>query len=121
MQSVDWESLLKKEVDARQGMEEGVKDVHDKWKDAERDTQALYVKYTACKSKLEDANNSDWEDLASFRLDGENYLLVADIGDNDGKRKDVRLYFVEEPKPGSKKTEVSWKYDYSYPSGPLDA
>ena len=71
--------------------------------------------------KLDDANNSDWEDLASFTLDGEPYLLVADIGDNDRKRKDVRLYFVEEPKPGDKETGIAWEFDFTYPGGPMDA
>ena len=45
--------------------------------------------------KVSDASNRDWEDLASFTLDGVAYLLIADIGDNEGKRKDVRLYVVE--------------------------
>jgi hypothetical protein len=47
--------------------------------------------------KVDDAKLSDWEDIASFTLDGQAYLLIADIGDNDGKRKDVRIYVVEEP------------------------
>lgn len=71
--------------------------------------------------KLDDANNSDWEDLSSFRLDGKPHLLVADIGDNDGKRKDVRLYFVEEPEPDEKKVDVAWSFEFSYPAGPRDA
>lgn len=71
--------------------------------------------------KLDDANNADWEDLSSFRLDGKPYLLVADIGDNDNKRKDVRLYFVEEPEPDEKKTDITWSFEFSYPGGPRDA
>jgi len=70
--------------------------------------------------KLDDASNSDWEDLASFALDGEPYLLVADVGDNDGKRKDVRLYIVAEPAPDDKEAEVAWEFDFSYPGGPRD-
>ncbi len=70
---------------------------------------------------LDKAGNSDWEDLASFEFDGKPYLLVADIGDNEGKRKNVRLYFVEEPLPDDKEVDVAWRYDFSYTGGPRDA
>ena len=46
---------------------------------------------------LDDAKNRDWEDIASFELDGQPWLLVADIGDNDSKRKKVSFYVVAEP------------------------
>ncbi len=71
--------------------------------------------------KVEKASNSDWEDIASFDFDGKSYLLVADIGDNDGKRKDVRLYFIEEPDPGEKEVDVAWRYDFDYDGKPRDA
>jgi hypothetical protein len=71
--------------------------------------------------KLEKASNSDWEDLASFEFEDKPYLLVADIGDNNSKRKDVRLYFVEEPQPDDKEADVAWQYDFNYPGGPRDA
>lgn len=71
--------------------------------------------------KLSDASNRDWEDMASFTLGGTPYLLLADIGDNDGKRKDVRFYVVEEPDPGAKKVDYAWRVDFSYPGGPRDA
>ena len=70
---------------------------------------------------IKDASNRDWEDLASFTLDGTPYLLVADIGDNKGDRKDVRFYVVEEPDPGKKKVDYAWRVDFSYPGGPRDA
>jgi len=73
------------------------------------------------KVKVVDANNSDWEDLAAFDLDGEPYLLVADIGDNDAKRRDVRVYAMAEPEPDDRDTDVAWKFDFSYPDGPRDA
>ncbi len=48
--------------------------------------------------------NVDWEDLASFELNGRHYLLIADTGDNGGIRKTLSLHVVEEPqdivKPG---------------------
>jgi len=71
--------------------------------------------------KLDDAKNVDWEDIASFSLDGTPYLLVADIGDNDSKRKDVTVYVVEEPETDQDEAEVAWSFDYSYPNGPRDA
>ena len=71
--------------------------------------------------KISDASNRDWEDIASFTLDGVGYLLIADIGDNDGKRKDVRLYVVEEPEPGKSKVDYAWKLDFEYPQGSRDA
>jgi hypothetical protein len=71
--------------------------------------------------KISDTSNRDWEDIASFTLDGVGYLLIADIGDNDGKRKDVRIYVVEEPKPGKSKVDYAWRLDFEYPEGPRDA
>jgi len=73
------------------------------------------------KVKLSKASNRDWEDLASFRLSGRSYLLIADIGDNERKRKDVRLYVVEEPEPDQKKAKIAWQFDFKYPEGPRDA
>lgn len=64
----------------------------------------------------------DWEDLASFQLDDTPYLMVADIGDNDAKRKHRTLYFVEEPTPEKKgETKIDWQVDFTYPDGPRDA
>ncbi len=67
------------------------------------------------------SNNSDWEDLAPFVLDDDPYLLIADVGDNDRKRKDVTLYVVKEPKHTENKTKADWRIDFSYPEGPRDA
>ncbi|WP_437921605.1 hypothetical protein [Sphingobacterium sp. LRF_L2] len=46
---------------------------------------------------LEGTHLVDAEDIATFQKDGKSYLLVADIGDNQGKRKDIQLYVFEEP------------------------
>lgn len=70
---------------------------------------------------IKDASNRDWEDLASFTLDGVPYLVAADIGDNDGKRKDVRLYIIEEPEAGDDKVKPAWRIEFTYPEGPRDA
>ena len=67
------------------------------------------------------ANNRDWEDLASFSLDGVAYLAIADIGDNDSKHKHLSLYVVEEPDPEQDAVELAWQIDFVYPGGPRDA
>lgn len=71
--------------------------------------------------KVDGAGLSDWEDIASFSLGDKAYLLIADIGDNDARRKDVRLYIVPEPDPGDDDVDVEWEFDFTYPDGPTDA
>ncbi len=39
----------------------------------------------------------DWEDMASFVDNGRSALLIADVGDNQAKRKTCTLYVVREP------------------------
>jgi hypothetical protein len=43
------------------------------------------------------ATSRDWEDIASFTLDGTPYLLIADIGDNGRRHKTCSLHLVVEP------------------------
>ena len=71
--------------------------------------------------RIANARNSDWEDLASFVLDGVAYLMVADTGDNDGDKDLVTLYVVEEPDPSVEEVELAWRIDFRYPEGPRDA
>jgi len=71
---------------------------------------------------LKRSKNKDWEDLASFMLDGDPYLVVADIGDNDAKHQTRTLYMVKEPQAKKKDSEkVDWRVDFRYPDGPRDA
>ena len=70
---------------------------------------------------LNDSDNRDWEDLASFMLDGDPYLLVADIGDNQARYKKRTLYIAKEPRVDDDKTRVDWEIDFEYPNGPRDA
>jgi len=72
-------------------------------------------------TELKKSRNKDWEDLASFTLDGEPYLMVADIGDNDLRHKTRTLYFLKEPKAGKNKTTVDWEVRFKYPNGLRDA
>ncbi len=73
------------------------------------------------RAKIAGANNTDWEDIASFSLDGTAYLVIADIGDNRARRKDVTLYVIEEPGLGDTQVDIAWRIDFSYPGGPRDA
>ena len=48
-------------------------------------------------AKIRGARAVDWEDMASFTRDGEAFLVVADVGDNLGKRDTCQLYVLREP------------------------
>lgn len=75
---------------------------------------------------VKDAVNADWEDLASFRLDGKSYLLIADAGDNESKRQKCTLYVVREPQlPENEKSlsgtvEIEWRIDFTFEGGARD-
>ena len=75
---------------------------------------------------LKNARNVDWEDLASFTMDGESYLLVADTGDNEAKRDICTLYILREPAiPVTGKTlnatvSAQWSIRFHYEGGPRD-
>ena len=43
------------------------------------------------------------------------------VGDNDGDRKDVRIYVIEEPEAGDDKVKPAWRIEFTYPEGPRDA
>lgn len=57
---------------------------------------------TIVSGPVEGAKARDWEDIASFQLRGNSYLLVADVGDNPEKRKKYQLYLLKEPVPDEK-------------------
>jgi hypothetical protein len=68
--------------------------------------------------KLDGIKNRDWEDLASFSLDGTPYLLVADTGNNDAKHDTMSLHVVLEPDLGEDdkvKVEPAWSIRFRYP------
>ena len=64
--------------------------------------------------------NQDWEDLASFELDGRTYLMVADTGDNGGIRQQLRLHAIEEPDALDEPARVAWTVEFAWPDGPRD-
>lgn len=70
---------------------------------------------------VEGAKNVDWEDLASFELRGKHYLLVADTGDNGGRRTSITLYVFEEPEKLANGTlRPAWTIHARWPDGPRD-
>lgn len=76
--------------------------------------------------RLAGADNTDWEDLASFELDGKSWLLVADTGDNEARHRERALYLLEEPPlppPGGRlggSAPVHRVIRFRYTGGPRD-
>jgi hypothetical protein len=70
--------------------------------------------------------NEDWEDVASFSQDGRAWLVIGDIGDNDGKENSVRVHVVAEPDPKQLKPEAelsatpAYTLRIKYEDGPRD-
>jgi hypothetical protein len=90
----------------------------------------LYAINTAGKKRgsvrVTGVKNEDWEDVASFVREGKPWLLVADTGDNDAKRDNVRIHVLEEPtpeqlKPGTDAVAApSYSLRIRYEDGPRD-
>ncbi len=75
--------------------------------------------------QIEGAAARDFEDMASFEIDGNSFLLIADVGDNAGKRSSCTLYVLAEPRidPNSlprRKLPVAMKLEFTYEDGPHD-
>ena len=74
---------------------------------------------------LAGVSNVDWEDLAAFTWNGEPWLLVADVGDNPGRRSQVVLHALREPQVDAQgrfagAVRPSWSLAFTYPDGPRD-
>ncbi|WP_146401894.1 hypothetical protein [Pseudobythopirellula maris] len=61
------------------------------------------------------AINVDWEDIAVMHDGG---LVVADVGNNRNDRRDLVLYFVDEPSPFAGRTTFRKKVFVRYPDQP---
>jgi hypothetical protein len=83
---------------------------------------------TAATVTVRGATNVDWEDLAVARdAAGKSWVWLADTGDNDANRREVRVYRV--PEPHVRRTDrdrdiagaraAVWRL--RYPGGPVDA
>jgi len=71
---------------------------------------------------VQGARALDWEDMASYSLDGKNFLVLGDIGDNFSILPERTLYFVPEPAlPDKPKNPVDvpiWaRVDFTYEDG----
>jgi hypothetical protein len=74
--------------------------------------------------RLADARNGDWEDLASFQVDDQPYLLIADIGDNQGRFHNAGLYVVAEPDlqlDSNPTLSPGARIEFRFPDGARDA
>jgi hypothetical protein len=58
---------------------------------------SLVTGETLATIKLENAINSDWEDIATFQKNGKSYIVVGDVGDNQRHRQEYQLCLLEEP------------------------
>lgn len=67
------------------------------------------------------AANVDWEDIASFMLDGQPYLALGDIGNNLKMDGDLHIYLLPEPTLDATEVTVQRDYQYRYADGPRDA
>lgn len=76
--------------------------------------------------RVADADNYDWEALASFEMQDTAYLLIADVGDNWEQRKSCSLYVVEEPAitkiglSNDTTVKIAWRIRFTYEEGPRD-
>ena len=73
--------------------------------------------YKAAKGKvrgvqIRGAENVDWEDIAA---DASGHIIVADTGNNDNDRRDLALYYLDEPAPDADRAEVTRKLLVAYP------
>lgn len=66
---------------------------------------------------LTGAKAIDWEDMASARVSGKNWLFLADVGDNAEKRSSVTIYRVEEPKGTGGEIQRFDTFELTYPDG----
>lgn len=88
------------------------------------DDAVLYAVNTAGKLlsavNIQNAENVDWEDMASFVFDGRPYLLIADTGANTGRREQFTLYVIEEPLLGAETAAVAWSVVFSFSDSSKD-
>lgn len=71
--------------------------------------------------RVEGVPKTDWEDISAFRLDGRDYLLLADTGDNGGLRRTLQLHVIEEPsRLVNARLRPAWSIVFRWPDGARD-
>jgi hypothetical protein len=79
------------------------------------------------KVRVEGVANLDWEEMTSFTLDGQAWLVAADIGDNFALRPGCVLHVLPEPDAADlspdreSRARPSYSIYFSYEDGPRDA
>ncbi|MFZ5655496.1 MAG: hypothetical protein ACOY37_00285 [Pseudomonadota bacterium] len=72
--------------------------------------------------RVEGVPKTDWEDISAFRLDGRDYLLLADTGDNGGLRRTLQLHVIEEPSTlVNARLRPAWSIVFRWPDGARDS
>ncbi len=70
---------------------------------------------------LDGAKAIDWEDMASYTDGASMRLVIADIGDNQSRRKYVTIYILDEPDPLQHSQTATYReIRVRYPDGPQD-
>ena len=67
------------------------------------------------------ARVTDWEDVAIGACPQGSCLYIADIGDNNGARRQITIYRVAEPAPDAQATAPAEAIALRYPDGARDA
>jgi hypothetical protein len=70
--------------------------------------------------RLQGVENIDFEDIAAFELDGVPHLMVADVGDNGGIRRELLLHVLREPDAVDGSAPIAWTVRFRWPDGPRD-
>lgn len=71
--------------------------------------------------RIDGITKTDWEDIAAFQLDGRDYLLIADTGDNGGLRRTLQLHVLEEPRRlENARIKPAWSIAFRWPDGARD-
>jgi len=69
------------------------------------------------------ATNVDWEAIRSFTWQGRSWLLIGDVGFDNGKRTVFKIYVLPEPDPSALSpereidAEVAWSFPFAYADG----
>jgi hypothetical protein len=70
--------------------------------------------------RVEGVTNRDWEDIASFKMDGHTYLMICEVGDNDAVHETCDLHVVKEPALDATSVVPAWTIHFKYEDGPRD-
>ncbi len=73
--------------------------------------------------RVRGGKNVDWESMRSFTFEGRSWLLIGDVGFDNGKRTRFSIYVIPEPDPARLSTrrditvDVAWSFAFEYSDG----